>query len=118
MRTLERNKTNLVKYANRASETTDSYGMPTTVYGEIASVRLALVPLSNVAEATNYGVNLDKSYKVILNANQCSFFNEFTRIWIDTAPNSGKTNYDYTVSVAPLKSINNGTMVITKRAGS
>lgn len=119
MRVLGKNKNKIVKYCNVTNdEQTDSYGTPILVYGDIETLWLSVMPLDNVVESTNYGVDFSTSSRTTLDIEECALFEERTRIWIDKTPNANKDNYNYVVKIAPIKTLNSGVMIISKRAGA
>ena len=115
MRTLKRNKTTTIRYANRIdSASENSYGDVIAEYGEIKEISLFVTPLQNDYEAAYFGVDRYSTKKIIMSLDEAKLFDRFTRVWVDVEPNEAKNNNDYYVSTLPTNSLNISTITITK----
>lgn len=111
MRNLLRNKKSTLCYSNVSETTIDDYGATQLVYDTAKCLKLCIQPLTNFAEAENYGVDYATSSKVILEPSQASLFNERTKLWLDIEPTN---DANYYVSSLPKTTLNECVMIITK----
>ncbi len=98
-RLAEINKNSILKISNRNGQVVDlGLGEREYKYSPIQELSVSSMPIRNSYEASAYGVSLLNGLKIFVAMKDISLFNEFTRIWINTQPNSQLDNPEYFVT--------------------